>query len=195
MGEIINTVRWSLVCRCGATNMEQSAKPIARLRTVTRTIQAVTQDTSLQAFGYWQLQRRVFSCAGHKLIYLLTYILMCGWLAVQFRVVLASIREALKVTSATNARTASISPTSVPGRASRVRALGPPYRGRPALKTVQVGDDDDVSFIISKAIALQLDYKSRLHKTQKNNKWWWWRRLLLLRRRRWLNSLFVDNFF
>ena len=45
-----HTVWWSLVCRCGATNWEQSANPIARLRTITRTIQAVTQDTSLQAY-------------------------------------------------------------------------------------------------------------------------------------------------
>jgi len=30
--------------------MEQSANPIARLRTTTRTIQAVTKDTSLQAY-------------------------------------------------------------------------------------------------------------------------------------------------
>jgi len=30
--------------------MEQSANPIARLRIITRTIQAVTQDTSLQAY-------------------------------------------------------------------------------------------------------------------------------------------------
>ena len=30
--------------------MEQSANPIARLRTITRTIQAVTKDTSLQAY-------------------------------------------------------------------------------------------------------------------------------------------------
>ena len=45
-----HTVRWSLICRCGATNMEQSANPIARLWTVTWTIQAVTKDTSLQAY-------------------------------------------------------------------------------------------------------------------------------------------------
>jgi len=31
-------------------NMEQSANPIARLRTITRTIQTVTKDTSLQAY-------------------------------------------------------------------------------------------------------------------------------------------------
>ena len=43
-------VRWSLVCRCGATNVEQSANPLVRLRTITRTIQAVTKDTSLQAY-------------------------------------------------------------------------------------------------------------------------------------------------
>ena len=30
--------------------MEQSANPIARLRTITRTIQAVTKDTHLQAY-------------------------------------------------------------------------------------------------------------------------------------------------
>ena len=72
-----HTVRWSLVCRCGATNMEQSANPLARLRTITLTIQAVTQDTSLQAY-IWLLTAaapsdKCFSCAGHKLTYLLTY--------------------------------------------------------------------------------------------------------------------------
>ena len=43
-------VNMELFVRCGATNMEQSANPLARLRTITRTIQAVTQDTSLQAY-------------------------------------------------------------------------------------------------------------------------------------------------
>ena len=91
-----HTVRWSLVCRCGATNTEQSANPLARLRTITRTIQAVTQDTSLQAYylvtdscsAEWQC----FSCAGHKLTYLLTYLSaleVCSWLgAIQIRVYL-----------------------------------------------------------------------------------------------------------
>ena len=63
--------------------MEQSANPIARLRTLTRTIQAVTEDTSLQAY-IWLLiaaapSDSFFSCAGHKLTYLLTYLLsMCA---------------------------------------------------------------------------------------------------------------------
>jgi len=45
-----HTVRWSLVRRCAATNMKQSVNPIARLWTVTRTIQAVTKDTFLQLY-------------------------------------------------------------------------------------------------------------------------------------------------
>ena len=45
-----HTVRRSLVCCCGDTNMKQSANPIARLQTITRTIQAVIKDTSLQAY-------------------------------------------------------------------------------------------------------------------------------------------------
>jgi len=58
--------------------MEQSANPIARLRTITRTIQAVTKDTSLQAYirslTAAAPSDTVFSCAGHKLTYLLTYL-------------------------------------------------------------------------------------------------------------------------
>ena len=75
-----HTVRWSLVCRCGATNMEQSANPTARLWTVTWTIQAVTKDTSLQAY-IWLLTAAspsdcVFRALGTNwLTYLLTYLL------------------------------------------------------------------------------------------------------------------------
>ena len=58
--------------------MEQSANPIARLQTITRTIQAVTKDTSLQAYirslTAAAPSDTVFSCAGHKLTYLLTYL-------------------------------------------------------------------------------------------------------------------------
>ena len=43
-------VRRSLVCHCGATNMEQSANPIAGLRTNTLTIQADTKDTLFRAY-------------------------------------------------------------------------------------------------------------------------------------------------
>ena len=74
-----HTVRWSLVCRCGASNMEQSANPLARLWTITRTIQAITKDTSLQA--YIQLlttaapSDSVFRALGTNwLTYLLTYL-------------------------------------------------------------------------------------------------------------------------
>ena len=72
-----HTVLWSLVCRCGATNMEQSANPLARLWTITRTIQAVPQDTSLQAY-IWLLTAAapsdsVFRALGTNwLTYLLT---------------------------------------------------------------------------------------------------------------------------
>ena len=73
-----HTVRWSLVCSCRATDMEQSANPIARLRTLTRTIQAVTEDTSLQTYILLLTAAvpsdSVFHALGTNwLTYLLTY--------------------------------------------------------------------------------------------------------------------------
>ena len=79
-----HTVPRSLICRCGATNMEQSANPIAWLRTNTRTIQAVTKDTPFQAciqsLTAAVPSDSVFRALGTNwLIYWLTYLFTTTW--------------------------------------------------------------------------------------------------------------------
>jgi len=46
-----HTVWRSLVCRCGATNMEQSANPVARLRTNTQRVRSRSEDRRARPGG------------------------------------------------------------------------------------------------------------------------------------------------